>query len=136
MPRTQVLLLTGLGLMTILSWALESTLIAQEESEFLPQEIAWKKRRESFLALTGFWMDKLRGGSVSLREAAREIKSHCETHYPRYLEHLNCAEMGATVEERVARNLIRSFREERVNHPSPDLDGVLERLDQELSGWR
>lgn len=71
---------------------------------------------------------QLVAGVISLEEAVKRVHQASLDYHPAYLEHIAFAEVGASDEERIARNLIRHVQEQHA-----DLADLVVRLEHELA---
>ena len=83
-------------------------------------------------------LTSLGAGRISLREAHGRVHSLAVHYHPEYLEHLSRAESGATVEIRMARNLVSHIDSQAESQPAlatrmPSLNVELAELLDELA---
>ena len=105
--------------------------LAQQEQIAIRYEID-RARRDAFAAFTEEIYSQLEHGTIPLAEASRRILAYAETFHPSYLDQLQSVEAGATLEEKVARNVLRYFHSPALNSPQQFDPILVARLDREL----
>jgi hypothetical protein len=78
-------------------------------------------------------IDELANGELSLKRACARTHGLADAHHPNYIAFLSLAELGATDEERVARNLVAHVR--ACQEWKPTSRQPLPRLEAELQSY-
>ena len=104
---------------------------AQQQERAIKHEID-RARRDAFASFLDQVNEQIADGRTSLEQARNSVLAYSETYYPNYLDHVMTFEPGATLEEKIARNLVRYFRTADASEPRYSNPALRTRLEQEL----
>ena len=91
-------------------------------------------QRDTFAAFCDDVTEKVEHRQMNLEQASRRIMTFAQAFYPKYLEHLEPVEAGATLQEKVAFNIVRHFENLFRTVPRRANPALLVSLQHELHG--